>query len=246
MRRLPVLTLFLVLLLPACGDSGGDGDGGRRAATGLDKTVQDAAEATRDAGTARVAGELDVDSGGKKAKLQIEGEWSFAENEGRRRLSGPVATELIEKGGVLYTKAPDPPDPARPWTRQSASGSTLGTTDPEQALDYLLGAKDAKAAGKEDVRGEPTDKYTVTIDLEDAIDALPEGERQALERSTASLKEKEFPAEVWLDGQGRLRRLRYGIGGEGDKPSPITSTIELFDFGIPVSVEAPPASEIAK
>lgn len=247
MRRLPALALVFVMAVAACGDSGGgDGDGGRPAATGLQKRIHDASDATRDAKTARVAGELDVDSKGQKLKLTIDGEWNFTEKEGRRTLSGPVVTELIVKGGVLYTKNPQPADPARPWTRQASSGSSLGTTDPEQALTYLLGAKDVKAAGSEDVRGETTEKYTVTIDLEQAVDALPDGESQALERSTRSVKEKEFPAEVWLDGQGRMRRLRYGIGGSAEEKSPVVSTIELYDFGVPVTVDAPPADQVAK
>ena len=46
------------------------------------------------------------------------------------------------------------------------------------------------------------------------------------------------PVDVWVDGQGRLRRVALTTGGGG------TTTVTLSEYGVPVSVAAPRADEV--
>ena len=46
--------------------------------------------------------------------------------------------------------------------------------------------------------------------------------------------------EAWIDEQGLPRRVRVPYGGETDP----AAVADLFDFGVSVDVEAPPADDI--
>jgi len=46
--------------------------------------------------------------------------------------------------------------------------------------------------------------------------------------------------EAWIDEQGLPRRVRIPFGGETESGF----VVDLFDFGAPVDVEAPPADEV--
>ena len=47
--------------------------------------------------------------------------------------------------------------------------------------------------------------------------------------------------ELWIDAQHRLRRMRssFSVGG-----AEVQHDVEFFDFGVPVSIEAPPADQV--
>jgi hypothetical protein len=55
------------------------------------------------------------------------------------------------------------------------------------------------------------------------------------------------PTEVWIDEEGLARRMeltykgmRFAPGEEGD----MTMTMELFDFGVEVDIQPPPANNV--
>jgi hypothetical protein len=48
-------------------------------------------------------------------------------------------------------------------------------------------------------------------------------------------------ADLWVDGQGRLRRIAEDSG----PTAAVTTTTEFYDFGIPVHIVAPPADQVA-
>ena len=252
MRRL-LVSLPLCLLLPLVASCGGGGGSSGVDDSPLAKRVRDVAEATENAKTAKTSGTLDVvskqpDKPESKNTVSSEGVWNFADSEGHQSVDiGGSTVELITKGGSLYTKNPGAKDPAKPWTRTPAKGGArLGTTDPEQALTFLLGASDVSDEGKEDVRGESTTRYDFSIDIDAAAEQLPSGDREAFEKSLSSFKSDELPASIWVDDEGRMRRLRYEIRSESDKASVvITSTMELYEFGVDVTVEPPPAEQVA-
>jgi hypothetical protein len=57
------------------------------------------------------------------------------------------------------------------------------------------------------------------------------------------------PADVWIDQQGRLRRMHYAVTmkvpGEGASvPMTVETTLELYDFGVEVHVAPPPANQV--
>ncbi|MGH9282768.1 MAG: hypothetical protein ACRD0S_07505, partial [Acidimicrobiales bacterium] len=65
-----------------------------------------------------------------------------------------------------------------------------------------------------------------------------------------------IPVEVWVDSQGRARRilqtfdystaLASGRFDQGSLPTKVETTLELYDFGAPVTVEVPAADEVAQ
>ena len=55
-----------------------------------------------------------------------------------------------------------------------------------------------------------------------------------------------FPAEAWIDDKGNVRKLKIDMsmsaptGGE----LKMTMTEELYDFGVNVTIQPPPASQV--
>ena len=93
------------------------------------------------------------------------------------------------------------------------------------------------------VRGQRSTHYRVTVDKPIAgCGAKP----------TAS---PIMPLDIWLDSQGRLTRMQFRFVNNNQvppgfpTPSPqqtpttVVTTVELYDFGVPVSISAPPAGE---
>jgi hypothetical protein len=134
-------------------------------------------------------------------------------------------------------------------SKQDLGALTQNTNShPTQALAFLKGASDdIKEVGKDQVRGAETTHYKATIDVSKAIASQPADKREPLEKLFEGSGMTSFPADVWIDAEGRMRKMQYVIkvktGAAG--PATVDTTLELFDFGSPVDVEAPPASETA-
>jgi hypothetical protein len=150
----------------------------------------------------------------------------------------------------------------------SGSFGGLGESDPTKFFAYLeTVSNDVKEVGSETVRGVDTKHYTATLDLGKAIDeskvspALRDKVKGLLERGNA--ESPTIPADVWVDSDGHVRRMtlsldvasfaglgKDGLGKEarattGELPK-VSVTLELYDFGAPVNVEAPPADQIVE
>ena len=78
------------------------------------------------------------------------------------------------------------------------------------------------------------------------------GDRQAA-RELAAMGLATVPVEAAIDGEGRLRRVVFtldlaAVSGEQaqDQPGaqPVNFSIELFDFGAELDVDAPPEAEV--
>src|SRR6266536_1842210 len=73
---------------------------------------------------------------------------------------------------------------------------------------------------------------------------------QQLERLLEQAQVQSLPADVWVDDQGRLRKMQYTLkmrpkatGQQGSVT--VNTTMELFDFGTTAKVETPPAGQVA-
>lgn len=91
--------------------------------------------------------------------------------------------------------------------------------------------------GEESVRGVPTQGYRLVLDLERLIERAPARARPGLREQLAERKETTQPVDVWIDEDGRARRVRLSIESE-------SATIDFFDFGVEVDVEAPPEDQV--
>jgi hypothetical protein len=141
----------------------------------------------------------------------------------------------------------------------------VGESDPTRFLAYLeTVSDDVTKVGTEKVRGVDTTHYHATFDLAKAVDQerVPQSLRDALAKLKATngvgADLPTIPADIFLDAQGRLRRLSMqldlasfaaGIGGGSGRAGSIptvTTTIEMYEFGVPVHVTKPPADQVGE
>ncbi len=129
----------------------------------------------------------------------------------------------------------------------------LGQGDPSQALDYLRATGSVEEVGTEEIGGVETTHYQGSIMLDSVVEQVPAEQQEAVRKAIEKLKKQtgltEIPVDVWVDGDGLLRRMSFTytakvpVGGETQDASS-TVTMEFSDYGIEVDVEAPPADEV--
>ena len=160
---------------------------------------------------------------------------------------GPIEVRLVD--GAVYVRGV-PGQAEGTWLRQPVPALAQSGVpgNPTESLALLRSAVDVAEAGTADVRGEQTTRYTGTIDvaavLEQTADENPAA-AQAVEQLRAAGIEQ-VPFEVFLDSQGRPVRLvqTLEITAAGT-PFTTTTTLDLYDWGTEVDVQAPdPASVV--
>jgi hypothetical protein len=138
---------------------------------------------------------------------------------------------------------------ADPWPGLAALALDAVTSDPGMLLDYLRGAVEVRERGSADVRGVPTTRYRAAVDLDAAAAAVPADRRLAARRAARLLGTDSQRMDVWIDDEGRVRRLvvpfdyaAMELPEELDRaqlPDVATVTIDYFDFGDRVVVHTP-------
>ena len=121
--------------------------------------------------------------------------------------------------------------------------------DPSHALDYLRATGKLKKEGTEEIRGIETTHYTGTVDLKKVPATAPARSRAEVRKNVDRLisltGQQTIPVEVWVDGNGYIRRETYTnkLPIQNQKAD-VQSTLELFDFGTPVVAPVPPAEDV--
>ncbi len=147
--------------------------------------------------------------------------------------------EMIYDGANAYIRV------ASRWTGffLGDPGGPRGPNDPLWPLDALFGARDdAVAVGPDTVRGVAATRCRLTIDLTRADAAVaagvsvPAGPYRALRR---------MAAEVWLDAAGLARRVAVSAEPSADADADNWNIVELWDFGVAVSITPPDPDEVA-
>lgn len=137
-------------------------------------------------------------------------------------------------------------------------------TDPSTVLGYLRGAgAQATNVGQDTVDGVSTTHYHVVIDLDKAAAGQDAKGQQAIQALEQEIGSHTLPADIWLDDQGRLRKVTMqetlrgmpsttpsttSSASTSDRPAANVTfnfTATLTDFGVPVTVTAPPADQTA-
>lgn len=274
MRKLAVVVGLVGLVgVAGCGGDGGSGRSGRTEGGGSAlEVLQVSSERTTEAGSSRIALDVEIPPGlaGSSGSLAIDGEGvvDFAERTSQLTLDVPQAgkLEVRQIDDVIYTKLPEAfvaQSGGKAWLKidgATAAENGLsefvgGGNDPAQSLEYLRGVTgDVTEVGTETVRGEETTRYEATVDLRKAAGAVPEDKRAAFEKAIEQLGASSVPVEVWVDGEGRTRRVVTTVptpagAGAGVSPAPsgtgeVRVTVEFFDFGVETDVQAPPAAEV--
>ncbi len=178
--------------------------------------------------------------------------------------------EAVSTGSVLYQKFPPQVASAlgaKPWVKVDLDqlGQAVGVDfnvmfqasfgDATQALQFLRGSgADMVKVGRDQVRGEAVTHYRGTVDVDKAA-AAASPEQQQTYQKLGQLFAQPLPVEVWIDGEERLRKMTYSVdlaaltlppqATAGQNPTGTCSfTVELFDFGAPVSVTVPAAEQV--
>jgi hypothetical protein len=102
--------------------------------------------------------------------------------------------------------------------------------------------------GPATIRGVAVTHYQVIVDLAkaEAHQRLEAG--AAFHSFTSSLGSSTLPVDVWVDAQARVSRIAISLPAPSASGMPagvrVTEAVDYYDFGIPVQVSAPPASEV--
>ena len=106
-------------------------------------------------------------------------------------------------------------------------GGSLSPADSLKAFE--AGLEKVEKLGQDDFGGEPVTGYRVTVDAEEALEAMGAPETPGMPES--------LDYEVWLDDQDRMRRMIIELAGT-------TVTADMTNWGEDVSIEAPGPGDI--
>lgn len=148
---------------------------------------------------------------------------------------------------------------ARAHSRVDPLGTLLVRPGIGTGLAFLRGATKVTSYGGEEVQGVSTFRYTFEVDLTQAIANSPPADRSALQAAADAIGPVLWPADVWLDSSGRVRRLQMA-----ENPFAHTTTtrasllftqdgnylaltnIQFSDFGVPATIAGPPADQVVQ
>ncbi len=166
--------------------------------------------------------------------------------------------EVVQDGAVSYVNFPAVAEklPAgKSWVRSDGEGVRvdgfeLGTLediaagDPRELLEMLDAAGgEVEVVGVEELRGVQVTHYRATIDPGKAVKKSPADLGPLAEPLQAGVGE--VPLDIWLDGDGLVRKLSLDIAAEEQGQAGSASmTIELWDYGEDVEIDLPPADQV--
>jgi hypothetical protein len=264
MRRLLVPSMIIALAVTAAGCGSGT-------KTVPVTAISNAAAKTADAGSAKLHGSVATTTSRSGTTTTaatparpttVDGAFDFRAAKGHFDISaaslglptgnGPL--ELIVIGQVFYLKGlTGLSTAAKPWIQidQSKLAKAAGVAGQLQSLNpnsYLVQLRgvtgEVKDLGKEKVRGAQTTRYGFTADLNKAASLAPADQRAGIEAAAKTVVNQSVPTEVWLDGKGRVRRLKQTVQlASGLVSGTTTLVLEYYDFGTKVDATAPPADQ---
>jgi hypothetical protein len=130
-----------------------------------------------------------------------------------------------------------------------ASATQLNQAEnPSSSLDALRGVtSDVQNLGPATVGGAATTHYRIHLDLAKAVQSAPPAQRAQIQSSIDALGGSGIlPADLWIDRQGRPRKIALSFTVKTAMTSVSGSeSFEYSDFGAAVSITAPPASQVA-
>lgn len=221
-------------------------------AAGGTNLLQSAYARTSAARSARVAVTIRSGGGGMSAlNSDITGVVDFANHSAQltTTLPGVGNTEVRVIRGTSYIHLPTSLTKKlpslKPWLRGTSSSSAGG--DPTQVLGFLRAAGAMSKVGTDTVRGISATHYRGTVDVSKLAAASGSaGSAAAVKKLYGNTP---VPVEIWVDASGRAVRVRSTIpapkiGATGGTKGTISTSSDYYDFGTPVRVVAPPASQI--
>jgi hypothetical protein len=221
-RRL-LLAVFLLPLAAGCGSESA--------------SLQGSDDALKEASTSRVEFKLEGKGVPYLALLRSTGSIDYANGRGEMVFAGGDSKSdarvlFVGHDGYFGTKVGG----TMYWVKSSGESNrpadrflpgASGMTPDRLLKDLIKASKKVDKVGSEEIRGVTTTHYRAHLD------------RSKL----GSDRNGDVPESVdaWIDEQGLPRRVRVPFGSGDDRGAAV---VDVFDFGVPVDVEVPPASEI--
>jgi hypothetical protein len=168
-----------------------------------------------------------------------------------------IPFDTVVTGDVLYLRSPafaQATTQDKQWVKLNLAtlASSQGSTDlsgildasptPANALAYLEGSSTVDKVGSESVGGVDTTHYSVSANLDRAAEHASGATRDAVQGVISQSGVKTLPLEVWVDGNGYIRKVSYDE--HAGRRQAATVTMELHDFGGPVAISAPPSDSV--
>lgn len=273
MRRITAALLAtMMLLLSACGgDEPEASPTESEATTSAKDIIVQAAAATQDAGSAKIAMTMKLIGGAQDLTITADGALDFATQRSVLKMqlpqsvpgTGGEGTEIRTDGNIVYMKLPNGAQLGlpTPWLKMDVAemaknggmpGMNQPGNDPAQNMQLLRGATgDAREVGPEEVRGTPATHYRATIDLAQVIKSSPKAQRKAVAAQFKTLGLKTVPIDVWIDDNGVLLRedvlmdlRKADTAKTPGAPTGMKLSLEFFDFGTKVDVKPPPKNQV--
>ncbi|MFY1672252.1 hypothetical protein ACN27G_20170 [Plantactinospora sp. WMMB334] len=258
-KNAAVLTIsaLTALALTACG-SGTDAPGESKQPSVLEQLASDLKGSLqkvvdKTGTTDSVTMTMEGTAAGEKIKMQgsldlrdpVKAEMTMEGPDG-----APTTIRMI--GAVIYVEVPEA-DRAdldgKRWFKMdlSAAGAQAGMdyakqledVDPTKQVKTLLATEGTTVVGEETLNGVPTVHYTVTAPVATYLGQLESDARKTVEQELTKNGVKEVKIDLWVDEQYLPRRAHMVMGTMSDM------TIDYTDYGKPVNIETPAASETA-
>ncbi|CAM5474878.1 hypothetical protein SATRM34S_03257 [Streptomyces atroolivaceus] len=249
-----------------CSGASGEGAAGERAvardgpAGAPAAVVRRAAEELAGAGSAETRTSMETAAGGTRVTIRGQGAYDFRRQLGRIKVVLPKdaagadehrpITELLAPG-ALYMKNRGAGVPDGKWVRidttalEDGNLVTGGVTDPTASAELLRGADDVTYVGRTELAGVAVRHYRGTADIGRAARAASPSSRGALAAAAEGFSTDAVPFDVYLDDEGLLRKVRHRFTFATEGPAvAVVSTMLLYGFGVPVSVELPPETDL--
>ncbi|MYQ78134.1 MULTISPECIES: hypothetical protein [unclassified Streptomyces] len=125
----------------------------------------------------------------------------------------------------------------------AAMKDQMQNSTPEQGVKSLLASGDVKKVGQEDVRGVSATHYSGTVDVAELTaknSSLDADELAELKKQLATSGITTEKIDIWVDENDLLvKKTERGEMQTGE----LNSTVFYSDYGVKVSVEAPPAAQ---
>ncbi|MEV2216361.1 hypothetical protein AB0H86_33910 [Streptomyces sp. NPDC050997] len=246
--------------ITGCSDSGADTEDARSADSV--RTLRLVADTLVDAGSSKARTSMEMANGGTRVTIRGEGVYDYRRQLGRLRVLLPQdpagisehrpITELLAPG-ALFMKNRGAGVPADKWVRVDTAtlsdGNlvTGGVTDPLAAAEVLRGTRTATYVGETELAGTAVRHYRGTADLGAAAREASAGNKGPLAAAAKGFTSARVPFDVYLDEEGRIRKLRHRfslVGGAPKDSVMVASTTLLYDFGTPAKVRLPAAGDI--
>jgi hypothetical protein len=216
--------------------------------------------------SSRVAISTTMSGPGVTTTITATGEFDYALRRGVLQMGGGLAPGGVEVRFLpprIYVRIADAAGMALPsgksWieiplvSQANASLPFLPPGDVNASPMDLLSALTAIASnvtnlGSATVRGVVVTHYRVTVDLAKAEAHQQPQARAEFHAFARSLNATTLPVDVWVDGQAMVRRLAVSLPMPSGYGTPaglrLSEAVDFYDFGVPVLVSAPPASEV--